>query len=71
MNTVNGNNILRMNQLSLKVGLSKSLLYALIAKSEFPKPFVLIPGGRAVGWLEADVNAWLLQRKTASSKVAL
>ena len=25
-------------------------------------PFKLIPGGRAVGWLERDVDAWLAER---------
>jgi predicted DNA-binding transcriptional regulator AlpA len=33
------------------------------ARGQFPKPFVIIPGGRAVGWLEDDVNAWIRARK--------
>jgi len=40
----------------------------MVAKGIFPKPFQLIPGGRAVGWIESDVNAWVLERKNASLK---
>jgi len=64
MSTKNGNNIIRMNQLHLKVGLSKSLLYALISKGKFPRGFSLVSGGRAVGWLEKDIDQWLEEQKT-------
>lgn len=33
------------------------------AKGLFSKPFTLIPGGRAVGWLEHQVDAWILERQ--------
>jgi predicted DNA-binding transcriptional regulator AlpA len=31
----------------------------------------LIPGGRAVGWLEVDVDQWICERKEASLLEAL
>jgi prophage regulatory protein len=37
----------------------------MVARSQFPKPFVLIPGGRAVGWLESEIDQWVLDRKAA------
>jgi predicted DNA-binding transcriptional regulator AlpA len=37
----------------------------MVARGHFPKPFTLIPGGRAVGWLEKDVDQWVLDRKNA------
>ena len=66
MQIPSGKNIIRMNQLHMKVGLSKSLLYALIAKGKFPKGFSLTSGGRAVGWLEQDIDNWILANKEAS-----
>ena len=60
MQTKNPDRILRMNQLAPKVGLSKSMLYALIAKGKFPKGFPLNKGGRARGWLESSIDAYLI-----------
>ena len=58
-----GERILRMRQLSQRLQLSPSRLYALIADGKFLKPFQLVPGGRAVGWLEREVDAWLINRR--------
>ncbi len=41
-------------------GLSRSSIYLRIKNSEFPKPISL--GGRAVGWLENDIQKWLSER---------
>ena len=57
--------ILRMKDLTQKLGLRPSTLYELIATGKFPAPFKLIPGGRASGWLESTVNAWLDERSGA------
>jgi len=57
-----GERVLRMRELSQRLQLSESRLYALIAEGKFLQPFKLIPGGRAVGWLERDVDAWLAER---------
>jgi prophage regulatory protein len=54
--------ILRMRDICLKTGLSQSTLHDLVARGVFPKPFTLIPGGRAVGWLEANVDQWIFKR---------
>jgi prophage regulatory protein len=54
-----GNRILRMRDLRERLGLSASHLYALIAAGRFPKPFPIIPGGRATGWLESTIDAYL------------
>jgi prophage regulatory protein len=57
-----------MRESCLKVGLGQSSLYDLINRGIFPKPFPLVPGGRAVGWLEEDIDQWILDRKEACSK---
>lgn len=50
---------LRMKDLPEKVGLRPSTIYALVAQGKFPAPFKLLPGGRAVGWLETTIDDWL------------
>jgi prophage regulatory protein len=52
--------ILRLPQVKLRVGLSRSSIYLAVSKGKFPRPVSL--GARAVGWLEAEVDAWLSQR---------
>ena len=55
--------VIRMRELREKLRLSPSHLYALIAKGQFPPPFPLVSGGRAKGWDEADIEAYLNARK--------
>ena len=62
-----GQRVLRMRDLVKRLQLSQSRLYALIAEGKFLRPFKLVPGGRAVGWLERDVDAWLTQRRFEKS----
>jgi prophage regulatory protein len=52
--------ILRLPAVKASVGLSRSTIYLRIAEGTFPKPVSL--GGRAVGWLQAEVDAWMKQR---------
>ena len=49
--------ILRLPQVKTRVGLSRSSIYLAISQGKFPKPVRL--GARSVGWLEAEVEAWL------------
>jgi prophage regulatory protein len=63
--------ILRMREICQKLGLCPSTVHDLVARGIFIKPFTLIPGGRAVGWLEVDVDQWIFDRKEASSMEAL
>jgi len=63
--------ILRMRDICQKLGLCPSTVHDLVARGIFIKPFILIPGGRAVGWLEVDVDQWICERKEASSLEAL
>jgi prophage regulatory protein len=60
--TVKQGRILRMRQLAEKLSLSDSHIYALIQQNQFPKPFTLVHGRRAMGWYESDIDAWLSQR---------
>lgn len=52
--------ILRRKQVEEIVGLSRTTIYNLIAKKQFPAPFPL--GARSVGWQKSDVEEWVLQQ---------
>ena len=57
--------ILRLPEVKARTGLSRSTIYLRIANGEFPRSVSL--GGRAVGWLEEDIECWLTE-KIASSR---
>lgn len=58
--------IVRNAQVRTKLDVSEAKLFDMIAKGIFPAPFQIIPGGRAVGWLESDVDKWILDQKRRS-----
>jgi prophage regulatory protein len=62
--------IIRHAQVCKKLNVSSAKLFVMITKGQFPKPFIIIPGGRAVGWLEGDVDAWILSRSAGVQDVA-
>jgi len=51
------NMILRLPTVKIRTGLSRSTIYLRISEGSFPKSIPL--GGRAVGWLESDINKWI------------
>jgi prophage regulatory protein len=52
--------ILRLPAVKERTALSRSSIYLRISKNEFPASISL--GGRAVGWLEEDIDKWLEQK---------
>jgi prophage regulatory protein len=56
--------IIRHSVVRDRLSVSAAKLFDMIAKGQFPKPFTIVPGGRAVGWLESDVDAWIVERST-------
>ena len=52
--------ILRLPAVKNRTGLSRSTIYHQISECLFPKPINL--GVRAVGWLESDIENWLVSR---------
>jgi len=53
--------LIRRKDVEARTGLSRSTIYARIAAGTFPSPIDL-GGGRAVAWLESDINDWIKQR---------
>ncbi len=60
--------IIRHAQACKKLQVSSAKLFDMIARGQFPKPFTLVPNGRAVGWLEHEVDQWILARKEDAGK---
>ncbi|MCZ6624948.1 MAG: AlpA family transcriptional regulator [Deltaproteobacteria bacterium] len=58
-------NILRLPAVKATTGLSRSTLYKRIGEGAFPKAVNL--GGRTVGWIEEEIQAWI-QGKIDSSR---
>ena len=49
--------LIRRPEVEARIGLTRSPLYARIKAGTFPAPVPL--GGNAVGWVEAEVDAWI------------
>jgi prophage regulatory protein len=43
-----------------RIGVSRSSIYLWMRQGRFPKPISL--GPRAIGWVEADIDAWIADR---------
>lgn len=52
--------ILRLPQVKKRTGLSRSSIYLRMANNNFPQTISL--GGRSVGWLEQDIDEWIVER---------
>jgi prophage regulatory protein len=62
-----GLKVIRHAEVCRKLCISAASLFDMVAKGDFPKPFSIIPGGRSVGWLESDVDAWIVSRSKVTS----
>jgi prophage regulatory protein len=60
--------ILRLPAVKASTGLSRSTIYLRVSQGTFPRPVSL--GGRAVGWVEEEIQSWLAERIAASRKAA-
>ncbi|MEH6637671.1 MAG: AlpA family transcriptional regulator [Porticoccaceae bacterium] len=64
-NTIPSNDrILRWPEVHQRVGICRSHAHQLVAQGEFPEPIKL--GPRASGWLESEINEWLVRRVAES-----
>lgn len=59
--------VLRMKDLTDKVGYKPSTIYDLISKGQFPAPMKLVPNGRAIGWFESTIDEWLIEISTRAT----
>ena len=57
--------IWRLPEVLRHTGLSRSTVYEMVSRGDFPRQIQL--GRRAVGWLAADVLAWIEARVDTGS----
>jgi prophage regulatory protein len=57
---VGNQRVLRLPQVCAATGLRRSFIYQLQAQNRFPNRIKI--GARAVGWLESEVQEWLIER---------
>ena len=55
--------ILRLPEVKSRTGLSRRAIYLRMNRGQFPESVPL--GGRAIGWIEEEVNAWIEDRISA------
>jgi prophage regulatory protein len=60
MKTDSNINIIRLPQAIQKTGLSRSTIYSLISRGEFPQKIQL--STRSIGFLESEVNDWVTSK---------
>ena len=56
--------LLRIDEVLEMVNISKSVLYEMMGRGEFPRPVRI--SRRAVGWPQQDIHDWLDSRPTAT-----
>ncbi len=59
---MDGNDLLRMNIVQRRTGLSRSSIYAMMKQGNFPHPIRI--GKRAVRWEEAAIAEFIQNRKS-------
>lgn len=52
--------IIRLRAVIDSTGLARSTIYKYVGENTFPKPVSL--GDRCVGWVESEVDEWILAR---------
>ena len=62
--------ILRRPEVEKRVGTCERAIRDWEAKGNFPRRFRIDPDGRAVGWLESEVRAWI-EARAASRGMAV
>ena len=55
---------LRLPEVMARTGLSRSTIYLRLEQGLFPRPVAL--GGRAVGWIDSEIDEWMNNRVAES-----
>jgi prophage regulatory protein len=63
------NIILRLKDVQHKTGLSRSTIYYFISQGTFPKQISL--SSKICGWLESEIEEWILYRIEQSKNIKM
>jgi prophage regulatory protein len=55
---------IRLPEVKKITGLCRTHVYSLSKRGNFPRAVRL--GGRAIGWVESEISAWVAERKTSA-----
>lgn len=58
--------VLRLPEVITKTGLSRTTLYTMSRAGQFPESISL--GGKAMGWIEAEIDHWIEERMAARQR---
>jgi prophage regulatory protein len=58
--------MIRLTQVMDKIGMGRSWVYQAMNEGKFPRPITF--GGRAIAWIESEVDGWLESQVEASRK---
>jgi prophage regulatory protein len=59
---------LKLPQVKIKVAYGRTAIYEKIKKGEFPQPYALSAGGRAVAWRSDEIDAWIDSRMQSTRR---
>lgn len=57
--------LIRIPQVLKQTCLTRSAVYVLVASGEFPPQIKLSKDGRAVAWIQSEVDSWIESRISA------
>lgn len=58
--------VIRLPEVITKTGLARTTLYRMSTSNEFPASISL--GGKAIGWIESEIDAWIEVRMAARQR---
>lgn len=61
--------IIRRAEVEALIGLTERQLRTLEAEDRFPKRFLIVEGGRAVGWLQSEIQEWIAARAARREQI--
>ena len=59
---------IRLNEVKEKTGLQRTSIWKFIHEGKFPKSYKLSDDGRAVAWLESEIDEWIDNRIKEATK---
>ena len=67
MSQISTQRIVRLPEVMLRTGLSRSSIYNFLSEGTFPKRIKL--GQRSMGFIEADINVWISSKCAAATSI--
>lgn len=61
--------IMRLKEVMKTTGLGRSTIYKYISEGQFPEQISL--GARAVGWVDSEIDDWVMSKILLRSKLIL